>query len=255
MSEVGKRVLVTRAVHQAGRLSEALRARGLSPVEVPVLEIQPPLSFEALDAALFEITSYDWIIVTSSNTVEALRARAALLHVDLVACRARIAAVGEATANAVRKAGLQVALIPEKYVAESLVSTLAAQVKGKRVLLAKAEVARDVIPEALRAAGATLVVVDAYRNAMPADAPKKLRAALAAGIRAATFTSSSSVTHLADAAQAAGIEFPFADVKAVSIGPITSQTLREAGWEPAAEADPSDIPGLVEALLTVLKPC
>ncbi len=92
-------------------------------------------------------------------------------------------------------------------------------------------------------------MVDAYRNAMPAAAPELLRGALQQGIDAATFTSSSSVTHLAEAATSAGIIFPFAGVPAVSIGPITSQTLREHGWEPVAEASPSDIPGLVAALV------
>jgi len=118
--------------------------------------------------------------------------------------------------------------------------------------VARAEVARDVIPEALRAAGAHVDVVEAYRNAMPAEAPEHLRHVLGQGIDAATFTSSSSVTHLADAARAAGIAFPFDGVKAVSIGPITSQTLREAGWEPTAEASPSDIPGLVAAVAGIL---
>ena len=247
------RVLVTRAVHQAGKLSVALAARGFDPVEVPVLEIQPPASYDALDAALRSLGSFDWLIVTSTNTVEALVARSAELGVELASTRAQIAAVGDATAKALQKAGLDVSLVPEKYVAESLVEALSSQVAGKRVLLAKAETVRDVIPAALRAAGATLVVADAYRNAMPSDAPARLAAALAAGIDAATFTSSSSVTHLADAAQAAHLAFPFAGVKAVSIGPITSATLRAAGWEPAAEADPSDIAGLVDAVACTLR--
>jgi len=119
---------------------------------------------------------------------------------------------------------------------------------GQRILIARAAIARDVIPDALRAAGAHVDVVDAYRNVMPQAAPALLRAALEQGIDAATFTSSSSVTHLADAAKAAGLAFPFSGVSAISIGPITSQTLREYNWEPAAEASPSDIPGLVEAL-------
>ena len=120
-------------------------------------------------------------------------------------------------------------------------------------MLARAAIARDVIPDALRQAGAEVDVVDAYRNVMPEDAPEQLRQALAAGIDAATFTSSSSVTHLAEAAQAAGIRFPFAGVPAVSIGPITSQTLRELGWEPAVEASPSDIPGLIDAVVRSLR--
>ncbi len=125
-------------------------------------------------------------------------------------------------------------------------------VRNRRILLARAEVARDVIPDALRAAGAAVDVADAYRNVMPEVAPALLRAALEQGIDAATFTSSSSVTHLADAAHAAGVEFPFAGVKGVSIGPITSQTLREAGWEPVAEANPSDISGLIAAVAGII---
>jgi len=160
--------------------------------------------------------------------------------------------VGEATAATAREAGLQVALVPEKYVAEALVEVLAEQVAGKRILLARAEIARDVIPDALRAAGATVDVVDAYRNALPAAAPELLREALEKGIDAASFTSSSSVTHLAEAAHEAGIAFPFAGVKAISIGPITSQTLREQGWEPAAEASPSHLAGLIAAVAETL---
>ena len=123
---------------------------------------------------------------------------------------------------------------------------------GQRFLIARAAIARDVIPNALRAAGATVDVVDAYRNVMPEAAPALLREALGKGIDAATFTSSSSVTHLAEAARQAGIAFPFAGVAAVSIGPITSQTLRELGWEPAAEASPSDVPGLIQAVARAL---
>ena len=246
----GRRVLVTRAAHQAGKLSDGLRALGTEPVEVPVLEIGPPASFAPLDAALRQLSSYHWLILTSANTVRAVMDRVRLLAVPVGG--ARVAAVGPATARAAADAGLRVDLVPEAYVAESLVESLAAPAAGRRFLLARAEAARDVIPEALRAAGAAVDVVDAYRNAMPAGAPGQLRRALAEGINAATFTSSSSVTHLADAAQAAGLLWPFEGVKAVSIGPITSQTLRGQGWPPAAEAEPYDIPGLIAAVLRVL---
>jgi uroporphyrinogen-III synthase len=144
-------------------------------------------------------------------------------------------------------------LVPETYVAEALVESVARRSAGKKILLARAEIARDVIPDALRAAGATVDVVDAYRNGLPAAAPELLRKAFAEGIDAATFTSSSSVTHLADAARAAGIVFPFAGVSAISMGPITSQTLRDLGWEPAAEASVSDVPGLIAAVDRVLR--
>jgi uroporphyrinogen-III synthase/uroporphyrinogen III methyltransferase/synthase len=249
----GRRVLVTRAVHQAGKLSEGLRALGAEPVEVPVLEIRPPASFAPVDSALGQLDGYDWLILTSANTVWALAERAAALGIGFVQpALLKVAAVGEATAAAARKAGLQVALVPASYVAESLIEELADRAKGKRILLARAEVARDVIPDALQAARAAVDVVDAYRNVLPEAAAELLREALAAGIDAATFTSSSSVTHLFEAARAAGVTWPLAGVLAVSIGPITSLTLRDLGWEPAAEADPHDIPGLIAAVARIL---
>lgn len=245
----GRRVLVTRAAHQAGKLSGALRELGAEPVEVPVLEIRPPAGHDGIDLALRRLDSYDWLILTSANTVRVFAERAAELGLPLAPQGAlKVAAIGEATADAARVHGLRVTLIPGAYVAEAMVEALAKQAKGQKFLLARAEVARDVIVDALRAVGARVEVVDAYRNVMPEAAPGLLRAAVEQGLDAVTFTSSSSVTHLADAARAAGIAFPFTGVAAISIGPVTSQTLRENGWEPAAEASPSDIPGLVRAL-------
>lgn len=254
----GRRVLVTRATHQAGKLSEGLRALGAEPVEVPVLEICPPASFEPLDAALRQLGSYDWLILTSANAAYALAERADALGIARSQLsRLQVAAVGEATASAACKAGLQVAFVPEAYVAESLVEgllqSLQNQTSSQRILLARAAVARDVIPDALRSAGAVVDVVDAYRNVLPEAAPEQLRQALENGIAAATFTSSSSVTHLAAAARAARVAWPLAGVPAVSIGRITSQTLRELGWEPAAEAVTSDIPGLLASVERMLR--
>jgi uroporphyrinogen-III synthase/uroporphyrinogen III methyltransferase/synthase len=245
----GRRVLVTRAAHQAGKLSEGLRALGAGAVEVPVLAIQPPASFDRMDAALSRLDKFDWLILTSGNTVRALAARAAALGSGLVQPGSlKVAAVGEATAAAARKLGFEVAFVPDSYVAEALVDGLVAQAAGQRILLARAAVARDVIPDALRAAGAEVEVVDAYRNGLPEAAPELLRKAVAAGIDAVTFTSSSSATHLAEAAERAGVPWPLAGVAAVSIGPITSRTLRDLDWEPSIEAIPSDIPGLIAAV-------
>jgi uroporphyrinogen-III synthase len=274
----GRRVLVTRAAHQAGKLSEGLRALGAEPVEVPVLEIDPPRDYAPLDTALRQINNYDWLIITSANTVRAIVDRAAILDVSLVnAAMPQVAAVGEATANALRDAGFSVAIVPENYVAESLVEGFFQQpgswrnvsraeadgvkpgafprgsFRDLRILIARAEIARDVIPEGMRAAGALVDVVDAYRNVLPEAAPALLRTALEKGIDAATFTSSSSVTHLAAAAQAADVTFPFAGVPAISIGPITSASLREYGWEPAGEATKSDIGGLIAAACKALR--
>jgi len=249
-----RRVLVTRAAHQAGKLSEGLRAAGINPVEVSVLEIAPPASFESLDNALRNLSRFGWVIFTSANTVRALASRLPEIGIHAIASRdIKVAAVGASTAAAAREAGWTVSVVPESYVAEDLIAAMGGRISGGRVLLARASVARDVIPEALRAAGATVDVVDAYRNILPEEAPERLRNALAGGLDAATFTSSSSVTHLAQAAKAAGVVFPLAGVAAVSIGPITSQTLRGSGWEPAIEADPHDVPGLVAATVRLLK--
>ena len=122
---------------------------------------------------------------------------------------------------------------------------------AKRVLLARAKVARDVIPEALTAAGALMTVVDAYQTALPDGARELLAEALRVGVDAATFTSSSSVRNLAEVAREAGVAFPMPGVKAVSIGPVTSATLREFGWEPAGEAAAADLARLVDAVVLV----
>lgn len=299
----GRRILVTRAAHQAAKLSEALRELGAEPVEVPVLDIRPPESFDPLDHALRQLAVYNWLIFTSANAVRVLVERTEGLGIALEAPSAlKVAAVGAATARAAQDAGFPVTFVPESYVAESLVEELLAQRRiasgkdgsgqtnepghdfsrakkagrsesghdfsraknaaketwalapetsfvGQKVLIARAAIARDVIPDALRAAGAQVDVVDAYRNVIPEAAPALLREALAGGIDAATFTSSSSVTHLAEVARKAAIDFPFAGVPAISIGPITSQTLREAGWPLADEAHPHDISGLIAAVV------
>lgn len=249
----GRRVLVTRAPHQAGKLSDGLRALGADAVEVPVLEIGPPESHAPLDDALRHLDRYDWLILTSTNTLREVSARCRHLAINPVNAEGlNVAAVGRATAEAARHSGFRVAVVPEAQVAEGLLAALGEKVRGKRVLLPRAAVARDVLRDALRAAGATVDVVDAYRNVMSEAAPGLLLKALAKGIDAATFSSSSSVTHLAEAARLAGVTWPFAGVRPVSIGPITSQTLRDLAWEPVAEANPFDIPGLIAAVVQVL---
>jgi uroporphyrinogen-III synthase len=230
----GRRVLVTRATHQAGRLSAELRRLGADVVEVAVLEMRPPESFAGLDAAIRGLEADGWLIFTSANAVTAMQRRAADLGVPLaglpgVPQRIKVAAVGPATALAAEAAGFSVDFVPASYVAEALLAGLADGARDSRFLLVRAATARDVIPEGLRAVGATVEVVDAYRNVMPEDAPERLRLAVRQGLDAATFTSSSSVRHLAAAAVAAGLGWPLAGVAAVSIGPITSATLREMG--------------------------
>ena len=147
---VGRRVLVTRAAHQASKLSEGLRAAGFEPIEPPVLEIAPPEDFASLDSALRKLGDYDWLILTSANTIQALADRTATLGISLTAStQLQVAAVGEATAAAARAAGFRVDLVPETYVAEFLAKHIAPITAGKKILLARAAIARDVIPDAL----------------------------------------------------------------------------------------------------------
>ena len=251
----GRTILVTRARHQAGRLAEALRARGATVLEIPAIAIKPPPSYAPLDAALRDIAQYQWLIVTSANGVEALRAR--IVELDIASssfAHLKIAAVGSATATALRDAGLSVAVTPKEYVAESLVEALGDRVTGQRALLVRAMVARDVIPDALRKRGATVDVVDAYQTVIPTESVTAIRTIFGSGGRvpdAATFTSSSTVTNFLALLRAAGVAPP-PTMKAISIGPVTSATLRENGWEPTAEADPHDLDGVVAAAVRAL---
>jgi uroporphyrinogen-III synthase len=251
----GRTILVTRARHQAGQLSEKLRALGAEVVEIPAIEIVPPASYAELDEALMNLSQYQWLIVTSANGVEALRARMLELEVGVGDFRhVKIAAVGSATEWALVELGLKAAVTPQEYVAESLVEALGDLVDGKRALLARAAAARDVIPDALRARGARVEVVDAYRTVIPVESVTAIRTCFGTSGRvpdAATFTSSSTVTNFLNLLREAGVEAP-KGLRAVSIGPITSRTLREHRWAPAAEADPHDLAGLVEAVVRAL---
>lgn len=255
----GKRILITRARHQAQVLAAALEDNGAEVIAIPAIAIVPPESYEPLDAALTNIRAYQWLVLTSVNGVEALVARmervarGSLGHPGAKPATGalKIAAMGPATARALESHGLAVDLVPEKYVAESLVEAMRDQVFGQKVLLVRAKVARDVVPVELEKAGATVDVVDAYQTMVPAtscvavremfDAPDSLP-------QAVTFTSSSTVTNFFRLLHDAGISAWPPAMAAASIGPITSRTLLEHGIEPVVEATEYTVPGLVAAL-------
>ena len=253
----GRRILVTRARHQAGKLSAGLAALGAEVIEIPAIEILPPASWEPLNNALRNLPKYQWLVVTSANAVRSLRDRATALGLSPARfSHLKIAAVGAATASALNEAGLAVSIVPEEYVAESLLDALGDQTHNQYVLIARAAVARDAIPEALAKQGAHVDVVDAYQTVIPESSIRRIAEVFAPGQPspdAATFTSSSTVINFLHLLEAASLERPDR-LLAISIGPITSQTLRGHGWEPTAEADPHDIPGLVDAILRALSP-
>jgi uroporphyrinogen-III synthase len=250
----GLRVLVGRARHQAGALSGELRKLGATVLEIPFIEIRKPRSFQALDSALKSLADYDWLVLTSANGVEAMwerliklrRRKANLKHL-------RVAAIGPATRKAIEQRGGKVDVVPKEYVAESVVRSLWRRVKGKRVLLVRAKVARDVIPRELRRAGAQVHVVEAYETVVPQSSRRRLRIALANPLRrphVITFTSSSTVRNFVALLRSrrANVE----GIGLASIGPVTSSTLRELGLRVDIEAKEFTIPGLVQAILRAM---
>jgi uroporphyrinogen-III synthase len=253
----GKRILITRARHQAGRLAEALEEQGAEVLRLPTIEIVPPETYAHLDAVLEVISGFDWLIVTSANGAAALADRMQFLRIRSEHLKhLQVAAIGPATAAAVGRIGLTVSAMPDEYVAEAVVAMLKDKVAGQRVLLARAAVARDVIPEQLRKCGADIHVVEAYRTVIPADSIEQVRALFGPGKPlpdAVTFTSSSTVNNFFALLAAAKIDLP-QGLRAVSIGPITTQTLRQHDWEPACEAGTYDIPGVVASCCTLMPP-
>lgn len=278
MASVSPRVLVTRAPHQASALVDELRARGAEPVVVPTIETVDPSSFEVLDRAIGDLGSFDWLLFTSANAVAAFGDR---LHAAGIQCSTstagtarswKTAAIGPATARALDRLGLSPGLIPPQAVAESLTEALlphAHRADGTptRFLLIRAEEAREHLPEALRRAGGEVTVAPAYRTAIPEGSLELVRSLLApqmgpvhptvqrrdgAEIDAVAFTSSSTARNLLALCEAGGVRLP-GNALRISIGPITSQTLRDLGVPPHAEAAEATVTCLAETVMEMLR--
>lgn len=260
----GVRVLVGRARHQAGALTAELRKNGAQVIEIPFIEIRRPRSFKALDSALKDLASYEWLILTSANGVDAMWERMKKLRLRPAlrdgGKRVRIAAIGPATRKAIEQRGTRVDVMPKEYVAESVVRSLKAKVKGKQVLLVRAKVARDVIPVELRRAGAQVDVVEAYETVVPKSSRTRLQRLMKDPRRrphVVTFTSSSTVRNFVELLgtggdakrRAAGLD----RILMASIGPVTSSTLREFGLPVQIAAKQFTIPGLVAAIVAAWK--
>jgi uroporphyrinogen-III synthase len=250
----GKRVLVTRGAAQAGALSARLRAQGATVIAIPAIEVRPARSHVKLDAALAVLASYDWLILTSVNGVEAFFERMRRRRVSAAGlARLKITAIGPVTKRAIEQWGARVAVMPREYVAEAVVEALRGRVRGKRVLLVRAKVARDVIPLELRRAGARVDVVEAYETVIPKGSRARLRAVLRDAKRRpaiVTFTSSSTVKNFV---AMIGNKTLLRGIKIASIGPVTSKTLREMGLKPTIEAKQYTMEGLVRAIISAAK--
>ena len=245
----GKRILVTRSREQAGELSERLLDLGAEPVEFPAIRIVEPDSFSPLDAALEGLSAFDWVVFTSANGVKAVFDRLWLKAKDsrsLAACK--IAAIGPATAKELEQRTVRPDLIAESFTSRGLLDAFGADLRGQRALLPRAQEATDALPEGLRARGAEVVEVAAYKTVLDAGNAEALKDALGRReLDAITFTSSSTVRNLVDTVGPDAIRSSGALI--YCIGPVTAQTARELGLEPAAVAAEHTLDGLVEALV------
>jgi uroporphyrinogen III methyltransferase/synthase len=250
----GRRVVVTRARAQASGLAATLRGLGAEVVELPAIRIEPQIETPEVKEAVASIGGYDLVCLTSPNGVRLLfeaMAGGGTESADPDRVRdaralagATVAAIGPGTARALAERGIAADVVPQRFVAEALVEALASvEVRGKRVLIARAAEARDVLPDALRDRGAEVDVVALYETVREQPGAEEIEATQGADYL--TFTSSSTVTNLTEAL---GDRFP-GGARIVSIGPITSETIRARGLEVDAEAEPHDVDGLIAALL------
>jgi len=249
-----RRILITRAPHQASELADSLRALGATPILIPTIEIAPPRSFAALDAAVASLANFDVVAFTSANAVDAFHQRAQLL--GLTPAPQRIAVVGPATARAIAEIGLTAAVIPPTFTAEALAEALLPEASGRRFLLVLAEQAPPTLRSALEAAGGIVTVAHAYSNRIPEDslaAVTSLFADPANHPDAVTFTSASTATNLVALLQAARLVLP-AEVVRASIGPITSRTLCALGLPPHLESPEPTVAALAAGLAAHFRP-
>jgi uroporphyrinogen III methyltransferase/synthase len=241
----GRRVVVTRAREQASELRRRLEHRGAEVVELPAIVI------ERVDFTLPPLDRYQWLVFTSANGVAAFfdRGLAARGRDARALARLRVAAIGTGTADALARRGVIADLVPDRFVAEALLDAFPEPAEpGERVLLARAEHARDALPAGLRERGYDVDVLAVYRTAATTPAPDIVESIRSGRVDALTFTSSSTVTNFCDMLGTLPDPHPLV----VSIGPVTSRTAKERGLRVDAEAVEHTIDGLVEVLVDAL---
>lgn len=246
----GLRILVTRPRDQVHILSDKLRALGALTFELPTIEIAPPQNYTQLDNAIHNIKSYDWIIFTSVHGVQFFIDRLASLNVKLAKDdHVKVAAVGPATAAALKHAGREPDYVPQQYLTEKIATGLG-DLQDKRILLARADIASKRLSEILRDRGALVDEVIAYRTVIPSDLRREeLESILKRGIDVITFTSPSTVRNLALLLGSEGLDGYLKGCKVACIGPITHATAKELGIHVDIVARNHTIESLVEAIV------
>ncbi len=250
----GRRIVVTRAGERVSSFARELRRLGAETVEFPTIETTAPDSYAALDDALLRLGSFDWAIFTSATGVDCFVARLRKLGRDLRTLgAARIGAIGPATAERLRAHALMVDAIPSEYRAEAIIGAIGSErLRGARILVPRAQVAREVLPAMLREAGAAEVVVaPAYKTVKPSGpALQRMREVLSSGgFDLVAFTSSSTVSNFVEIMAA-----PAPGTKAAAIGPITGETAKRLGFDVVVRAREYTIPGLVGAITEYFAP-
>lgn len=247
------KILVTRPRSQAAEMSGLIRSLGAEPVELPALEIDEDPYPERSRQAIDNLSGYDWIVFTSTNGVEVfLRLLRESTGSVARLNDARVAAVGDSTAECLRDRGVDPDLVPESFHGDALLEAMRRSgVDGARILMPRAEVARETLPNGLRESGATVDIVPVYRT-VPARPDSDVLSRLTAGeIDIVTFTSSSAVNNLV--AMLDGRAEHLASTRIACIGPVTARTVREHRLEPWVVATEHSVPGLVNAIRTALE--
>lgn len=251
----GKRIIVTRTREQASDLVAGLEEAGANCLEYSTINIQPTDSYDILDGELDRLNEYHWIIFTSLNGVEYFFNRLFAKGLDSRNLKGPgIAVVGKSTAEVLMKYGVRADLIPPTFTGEGLAESLLDQgVEGRNILIPRAELSREILPETLRGAGARVTVAPVYKNVPPQGRKDALRAELETGrINMVTFTSSSTVKNfltMVDAENQEELERLLAGVKIAAIGPITAKTVTDNGLKVDVQPGTFTIPEMIQAIL------
>ncbi|HVN82503.1 MAG TPA: uroporphyrinogen-III synthase [Terriglobia bacterium] len=248
---LGRRILITRPQEQSEEFGLRLGQLGAEVISLPTIEICDPDCWKPLEEAIHQIDRYEWLIFTSVNGVKRFFERWKLVGRELKDLnRIQICAIGASTGKEIASVGLHPQVIPDEFRAEGLLESLKGRVlPGSRILIPRARIARDVLPETLRSWGAEVNVVEAYRT-LPAYRNKEalLENTKERPVDMITFTSSSSVASLAELLAPRSLKEFLAKVAVASIGPVTSRTATEYGLIVSVEPQQYDIPSLVEAI-------
>jgi uroporphyrinogen III methyltransferase/synthase len=245
----GNKIVVTRARAQTGKLAERLESLGAEVIEFPTIDIQPVAASLELESA----ADFDWVVFTSANAVQIFADALEREGNRLDAVRpARICAVGPATADAIREHGLEIDLVPPEYVAESVLDALKEiepALGSKRILLPRGDIAREFLPDALRALGADVTEHVVYRTARPNPTETAIDAIVDAQPDVVTFTSASTVRHYCEILGTDRLKALNATTTYASIGPQTTETAERLGLTVSAEPEQHDVDGLVAAIV------